>query len=159
MCLFLESPEKFSGPKAIRKTPTRLLCKAGLFICCKGNKNNCKVSCLETPSLWRYKENYVNQNAPEKFRDFWETSPRSRCRDSGSHKISQVLSGLWLVDFTVRILGVLSCSTQFPRGMITSRFLGPFCKILHLVFSTSIQSPRASHSGHKLKWKKTRSVA
>ena len=24
---------------AIRKTPTRLLCKAGLFICCKGVEN------------------------------------------------------------------------------------------------------------------------
>ena len=28
---FLESPENFSDPKAILKTPTRLLCKAGLF--------------------------------------------------------------------------------------------------------------------------------
>ena len=25
--------------KAIRKTPPRLFCEAGLFICCKGNKN------------------------------------------------------------------------------------------------------------------------
>ena len=34
-------------------------------ICCKGNKNknknNYKVSCLETPSFWRYKENYVTR--------------------------------------------------------------------------------------------------
>ena len=35
--------------KAIRKTPPRLFCEAGLFICCNGNKNNCKVSCLEMP--------------------------------------------------------------------------------------------------------------
>ena len=39
--------------KAIRKTPTRLFCKAGPLICCKGNKNQniCKVSRLETPSF------------------------------------------------------------------------------------------------------------
>ena len=29
-----------------------------------------KVSCLETPSFWRYKENHVTRNAPERFRDF-----------------------------------------------------------------------------------------
>ena len=42
---FLESSEFFSGSnsKAIRKTPTCLFCKAGLFISCKGNRNkkNC----------------------------------------------------------------------------------------------------------------------
>ena len=50
---FLESPENFSGQKAIRNTPTCLFCKAVFFICCKGNnnKNNCEVSCLETPSF------------------------------------------------------------------------------------------------------------
>ena len=50
---FLESPENFSGPKTIRKTATCLFCKAGLFICCRGdkNKNDCKVSCLKTPSF------------------------------------------------------------------------------------------------------------
>ena len=54
--------------KAICKTPTWLFCKAGLFICCKGNKNKkCEVSCLETPSLRLYKENYVTRNATEKF--------------------------------------------------------------------------------------------
>ena len=54
-------------------------CKAGLFICCIGNinKNNCKVSCLETSSFRRYKENYVTRNTLEKFRDFRETGPRS----------------------------------------------------------------------------------
>jgi len=69
----------FRGRKAIRKTPTCLFCKAGLFICCKGNisKNNCKVSCLETSSFRRYKENYVPRNTPEKFRDFRETGPWS----------------------------------------------------------------------------------
>ena len=34
-----------------------------------------KVSCLETTSFWRYKENYVTRNAPERFRDFQETGP------------------------------------------------------------------------------------
>ena len=55
-----------------RKTPTRLFCKAGLLICCKAKKtwNNCNVSCLETLSFCRCKENYVTPNAPEKFRDF-----------------------------------------------------------------------------------------
>ena len=30
------------------------------------NKNNCKVSCLETRLSRRYKENYVTQNSPKK---------------------------------------------------------------------------------------------
>ena len=41
------------------------------------SQNNCKVSCLETPSFWKYKENHVNRNTPEKFRDFRETGPRA----------------------------------------------------------------------------------
>ena len=32
-----------------------------------------KFTCLETPSLWRYKENYVTRNVPETFLDFRET--------------------------------------------------------------------------------------
>ena len=74
---FSKVPRAFWARKAIRQTPAFLFCKAGLLICCKGNKskNNCKVSCLETPSFWRYKENYVTRNAPEKFRDFRETGP------------------------------------------------------------------------------------
>ena len=64
-------------PKAIRKITTCLFCKADLFPCCKGNKskNNGKVSSLEMPSFWKYKENYVTRNRPEKFRDFRETGP------------------------------------------------------------------------------------
>ena len=48
---FSKVPKTFRAQKAIRKTLTCLFCKAGLFICCKGNKNknNCKVSCLQTP--------------------------------------------------------------------------------------------------------------
>ena len=50
---FSKVPKTFRARKAIRETPTCLICKAGLFICCIGNKNqnNCKVSCLETPSF------------------------------------------------------------------------------------------------------------
>ena len=58
-----KSRRLFRARKAIYETPTRVFCEAGLFICCKGNKNlnNCKVSCLETPLFWRYKENYVTR--------------------------------------------------------------------------------------------------
>ena len=76
---FSKVRRNFQARKAIRKTTTCLFCKAGLLICCKGNKNknNCEVSCLKTPSFWRYKENYVTRNTPEKSRDFRETGPRS----------------------------------------------------------------------------------
>ena len=36
---FSKVPETFRAREAIRKTPTRLFCEAGLFICCKANKN------------------------------------------------------------------------------------------------------------------------
>ena len=36
---FSKDPKTLRARKAIRKTPTHLFCKAGLFICCKGNKN------------------------------------------------------------------------------------------------------------------------
>ena len=77
-----KSRKRFGPEKTFDTLPTRLFFEASLFICCKGNKNysNCKVSCLRTPSFWRYKENYVTRNAPEKFRDFRETGPRTvRC--------------------------------------------------------------------------------
>ena len=50
---FSKVPRTFRARKAIRKTTTCLFCNAGPFICCKGNKNknNWKVSCLETPPL------------------------------------------------------------------------------------------------------------
>ena len=50
---FSKVPKTFRARKAIRETPTCLICKAGLFICCIGNtnQNNCKVSFLETPSF------------------------------------------------------------------------------------------------------------
>ena len=60
---FLKVPNFFRARKDIRKTPTRVFGEAALFISCKGNKNenNCKVSCLETPSFCRYKENDVTR--------------------------------------------------------------------------------------------------
>ena len=33
---FSKVPKTFRAQNAIRKTPTRLFCKAGLFVCCKG---------------------------------------------------------------------------------------------------------------------------
>ena len=36
---FSKDPKTLRARKAIRKTPTRLFYKAGLSICCKGNKN------------------------------------------------------------------------------------------------------------------------
>ena len=75
---FSKVPKTLRTQKAIRKTPPRLFREAGIFIRCKGNKNlnNCKISCLEMPLFWRYKENYVTWNVREKFRDFWETGSR-----------------------------------------------------------------------------------
>ena len=77
----LQRPDSRKSRKAIHKTPSRLFCAAGLFICCKGhtNLNDCKVSFLETPLFWRYKENYVTRKASEeKLRDFRETGSRSQ---------------------------------------------------------------------------------
>mgnify|MGYP007094288834 CR=1 FL=1 len=50
---FSKVPRTFRTRKVIRKTTTCLFCKVGLLICCKENKNknNCKVSCLETLSF------------------------------------------------------------------------------------------------------------
>ena len=53
-------------------------------------KKKCKVLCLETPSFWRYKENYVTRNAPEKFRDFRETGPRPFFRYCKTAKIINI---------------------------------------------------------------------
>ena len=83
--LFLKVPKTFRTRKAICRTPTclsckaptRLFCKAGLFICVKGIEINNKfiiVSCLETPSFWRYKENYGTRNAPKVSR-LWRNVP------------------------------------------------------------------------------------
>ena len=82
-------PRTFRARKAIRKITTCLFCKADLFTCCKGNKNrnNGKVSCFETPSFWRYIENYVTRNTPETFRDFRETGPGTESSGSQSGRV------------------------------------------------------------------------
>ena len=36
---YTKYPKTLRARKAIRKTPTRLFCKVGLFTCCKGNQN------------------------------------------------------------------------------------------------------------------------
>ena len=100
---FSKVPRTFRARKAIRKTTTCLFYKAGLLICCKGNKNknNCKVSCLETPSFWRYKENYVTRNTPEKFRDFRATGP---CSGSVAVEFASVVQHLTSPRFICCIL-------------------------------------------------------
>ena len=106
---FSKVPRTFRARKAIRKITTCLFCKAGLFICCKGNKskNNGKVSCLETPSFWRYKENYVTRNTPEKFRDFRETGPWAEKR---TNQLNRVVSFNPL--FSDNLLKSSSCPFQ-----------------------------------------------
>ena len=80
---FSKVPRTFQAWKTIHKTMTCLFCKGNK------NKNNCRVSCLKTPSFWRYKENYVTQNTPEKFRDFRETGPRCDNVDHSSIRDGQ----------------------------------------------------------------------
>ena len=57
---------------------------------------------------------------------------------------------------TAWVCAVLSRSIQFPRELINillTSCLGPYCKLRHLVFSTLIHGPNASHLIHTLKWK------
>ena len=99
---FSKVPKTSRARKYIRNSPTRLFCEAGLFTYWKGNKNyyNYKVSRLQTPSFWRYKENYVTRNSPEKFREFWATGARSRW--VGACKSTIFLSGVFTDRFIFR---------------------------------------------------------
>ena len=63
---FSKDPKTLRARKAIRKTPTRLFCKAGLFICCKGNNITAKFR--DTEHL--HFENTKRIMSPEKFRVF-----------------------------------------------------------------------------------------
>ena len=36
---YAKVPKTLRAQKIMRKTPTRSFCEAGLFTCCKGNKN------------------------------------------------------------------------------------------------------------------------
>ena len=71
---FVKSPDNFSGCE----TANRLLWKADLLTCFKGNKkkNGCEVWRLKSSPFFRYKGNCVTRKWPVKFRDFRETDPR-----------------------------------------------------------------------------------
>ena len=72
------SRKVFGSEKPLVKLRPACLVKLVFSYVVEGTKiNNCIVSCLETPSFWRYKENYATRNAPENFRDFRETGPWS----------------------------------------------------------------------------------
>ena len=72
-----KSRKRFEPEKTFVTLRPAFSVKLGFSYVVKGINNhyNCKVSCPETPWFWRYKENYVTRNAPEKFRDFCETDP------------------------------------------------------------------------------------
>ena len=116
---FSKVPRTFRARKAIRKITTCLFCKADLFTCCKGNKNknNDKVSCLETPSFWRYKENYVTRNTPKKFRDFREPGPWSGRISplAGYREISHAI----LLHFSLSFLALHSSQFLFYGSLTT----------------------------------------
>jgi len=126
---FSKVPRTFRARKAIRKTTTYLFCKADLLICCKGNKNknNCKVSCLETPSFWRYIENYVTRNTSEKLRDFRETGPRpSRKNLMLIAKWSRqwpcfAFSSQRRLPFKIELLRLAKCFVNFHIGHVVVR--------------------------------------
>ena len=145
---FSKVPKTLRARKEIRKSPTGLFCEPGLFISSKGNKNyyNCKVSCLQTPSFWRLKDNYVTRNAPEKFRDFWEAGPRN-----ASHKGSSVST--WLFSSSGQTVSkILTC-----RWLILTQTLTPMCILRSNGTPRSIYqywAPSSRHAGrlnHNLK--------
>ena len=66
-------PKLFGPEKPFVKLPPAYSVK--LLFSYVVKRISCKISLLETPSFWRYKENYVARNSLEKFRDFQETAP------------------------------------------------------------------------------------
>ena len=123
---FSKVPWTFRVRKAIRKFTTCLFCKTGLFICCKENKNknNCKVSCLETPSFWAYKENYVTRNTPETFRDFRETGPWSEWNLNLAIAIPALTSWIYLHPESklTYFLSTLSMHKPYPAVSLLTNF-------------------------------------
>ena len=75
-----KSPELFGPGKAIRKITTCLFCEAGLFICCKRNKNenNCKVSCLRRLRFEDTKRIMSPEIRPKSFGTFEKQAPESK---------------------------------------------------------------------------------
>ena len=71
---FSKVPRTVRARKASCQTVIRLFWKADLLI---SFKEDCEVWWLRTSALRRYKGNCGTRNRPEKFRDFWETGPRS----------------------------------------------------------------------------------
>ena len=69
-----KSRKRFGSEKPLVKLRTAYSVKLVFSYVIKGTQ--IKVSCRETSSFWRYKENYVTPNAPEHFRGFRETGPR-----------------------------------------------------------------------------------
>ena len=68
-----------------------------------------KVSCLETPLFWRYKENYVTRNAPEKFSVLLRNTRQERDPNTKGcpfahkfHEKSQLRSFLLKVTWTLK---------------------------------------------------------
>ena len=97
----------FGPEKPFVKLQPAYSVKLVFFICCKGNKNeNCKISCLEPPSLCRYKRNYVTWNEPKKFRNFRETGPRRQLWFKGS-----------FVQRTMNVHSQVSLDVQFARKL------------------------------------------
>ena len=91
---FSKVPKTFRFRKAIRKTPTRLFCKAGLFICCEGDKNhnNCKVSCLRRDAFFLKKRQLSPEMRPK---DFRETGSRKRYEIQSSDRVFFHLAVFW----------------------------------------------------------------
>ena len=76
---FSKVPKTFRARKAIRKTPTCLFCKAGLFICCKGNKNknNCKFRASRRLSFENTNRIMSPEMRPKSFGTFEKQAPGS----------------------------------------------------------------------------------
>ena len=86
--------------------------------------------CLETPSFWRYKENYVTRNVPEKFRDFRETG--ARCEKFPVQQAARVRKWLFELIKNVHICEVvvivLKASSMLHQGDLKLR--APFDELL-----------------------------
>ena len=76
---FSKVPNTFRARKAICEIANRLFWKSDLLTCFQGNKNknNCEVWRIKCSPFLSYKGNCDTRKWPVKFRDFWETAPRT----------------------------------------------------------------------------------
>ena len=76
---FSKVPKTFRARKAICEIANRLFWKADLLTCFKGNKkkNNFEVWWIKCFPFLSYKGMCDTRKWPVKFRDFWETAPRT----------------------------------------------------------------------------------